>query len=124
MRGNIVKKGDLVLKENQKDKSRKGGQLASRYFESTYTVVGIHPNANLILKNMDTSEILKTPVPPSHVKKYLKRKLQDKFEDEQDPEVDIVVEMEDYLDIMSGVNEKDGSPQISTTKCSDDGVAT
>ena len=63
MPGNIVKKGDLVLKEKQKDKSRKGGKLASRYFESAYTVVDTHPNANLILKNTDTNEILKTPVP-------------------------------------------------------------
>ena len=84
----------------------------------------IHPNANLILKNTDTNEILKTPVPPSHVKKYLKRKLQDEFEDMQDPEVDIEVKMEDYLDIMPGANEKDESLQISTTKCNDDGVAT
>ena len=73
---------------------------------------------------MDTKEKLKTPVPLSHVKKYLKRKLQDKFKDTQDSEVNIEVKMEDYLDIMSGVNEKDDSPQISTTKCNDDGVAT
>ena len=121
---NVVKRGDIVLKEKQTDKSRKGGKLASRYFESTFTVVDIHPNANLILKNTDTNEILKTPVPPSHIKKYLKRKLQDEFEDTQDSEVNIEVKMEDYLDIMSGVNEKDDSPQISTTKCNDDGTAT
>ena len=55
MPGNVVKKGDLVLKEKQKDKRRKGGKLANRYFESTYTVVDIHPKANLILKNTDTN---------------------------------------------------------------------
>ena len=81
MPNNVVKKGDTVLKEKQKDKSRKDGKLASRYFESTYTVVDINPNANLILKNTDTNEILKTPVPLSHVKKYLRRKLQDEFKD-------------------------------------------
>ena len=124
MPNNVVKKGDIVLKEKQKDKTRKGGKLASGYFESTYTVVDIHPNANLILKNMDTNEILKTPVPPSHIKKYLKRKPQDEFEDAQDSEVNIEIKMEDYLDIMSGVNEKDDSLQILTTKCNDDGVAT
>ena len=124
MPNNVVKRGDIVLKEKQKYKTRKGGKLASRYFESTYTVVDIHPNANFILKNTDTNEILKTPVPPSHVQKYLKRKLQDEFEDTQNSEVDIEVEMEDYLDIMSGVNEKDDSPQILTTKCNDDGIAT
>ena len=97
MPNNVVKKGDIVLKEKQKDKSRKGGKLASRYFESTYRVVNIHPNANLILKNTDTNEILKTPVPLSHIKKYLKRKLQDEFKDTQDSEVNIEVEMEDYL---------------------------
>ena len=124
MPNNVVEKGDIVLKEKQKDKSRKGGKLASRYFESTYTVVNIHPNANLVLKNMDTNEILKTPVPLSHVKKYLKRKLQDEFEDMLDTEVDIEVKMGDYLDIMSGVNKKDDSPQISTRKCNDDGIMT
>ena len=87
-------------------------------------MVDIHPNANLILKNTNTNEILKTPVPPSHVKKYLKRNLQVKFEDMQDPEVDIEVKMEDNLDIMLGVNEKDESPQILTTKCNEDGIAT
>ena len=51
MPGNVVKKGDIVLKEKQKDKSRKGGKLASRYNKTTYTVVDIHPNANLVLKN-------------------------------------------------------------------------
>ena len=124
MPNNVVKKGDIVFLEKQKDKTRKGGKLASRYFESTYTVVNIHSNANLILKNMDTNEILKTPVPPSHIKKYLKRKLQDEFMDTQDSEVNIEVKMEDYLDIMSGVNEKDDSSQILTTKCNDDGIAT
>ena len=62
--GNVVKKGDIVLKEKQKDKTRKGGKLASQYNKSIYTVVDIHQNANLILKDMDTKEILKTPVPP------------------------------------------------------------
>ena len=100
MPNNGVKKGDIVLKEKQKDKTRKGGKLASRYFESTYTVVNIHAanlihNANLILKNTDTNEILKTLVPPSHLKKYLKRKLQDEFEDTQNSEVNIEVKMED-----------------------------
>ena len=71
MLGNVVKKGDVVLKEKQKDKSRKGGKLTSRYNEATYTVVDIHPNANLVWKNTDTNKILKTPVPLSHVKKYL-----------------------------------------------------
>ena len=64
MPGNVVKKVDIVLKEKQKDKTRKGGKLASRYNESTYTVVDIHPNANLILKNTDTNGILRTPVSP------------------------------------------------------------
>ena len=42
----------------------------------------------------------------------------------QDPEVDIEVKMEDHLDIMSGVNEKDDSLQISITKCNDEGLVT
>ena len=100
MPGNVVKKGDVVLKEKQKDKSRKGGKLTSRYNEATYTVVDIHPNANLVLKNTDTNEVLKTPVPLLHVKKYLKRKLQDEFQDSKEIEVD----MEDYLNIMSDAN--------------------
>ena len=52
MPNNVVKRGDIVLKEKQKDKARKGGKLASRYFESTYTVVDIQPNANLTLRNI------------------------------------------------------------------------
>ena len=56
-----------------------------------------------MLKITDTNEILKTPVPPSHVKKYLKRKLQEKFQDSQDIEVD----MEDYLNIMMDGNNKE-----------------
>ena len=47
MLGNVVKKCDIVLKEKQKDKTRKGGKLVSRYGESTYTVVDIHQNANI-----------------------------------------------------------------------------
>ena len=64
MPGNVVKKGDIVLKGKQKDKSRKGSKLASRYNESTYTMVDIHPNANLVLKNMDTNKILQDTSPP------------------------------------------------------------
>ena len=63
-------------------------------------------------------------MPPFHVKRYLKKKLQDEFEDTQNSEVDIEVKMEDYLDIMSGVTKKDDSLQILTTKCNDDGVVT
>ena len=97
MPGNVVKKGDIVIKEKQKDKSRKDGKLSSSYNESTYTVVNIHHDANLILKNTNTNEILKTPGPQSHVKKYLKRKMEEKKQDMQDVEVD----MKPYLDIMS-----------------------
>ena len=107
MPGNVVKKGDIVLKEKQKDKTRKGGKLASQYNESTCTVMDIHQNANLILKNTDTKEILKTPVPPPHVMKYLKRKMKEEMQDTQDVEVD----MKDYLDIMSDVNEIDAKRQ-------------
>ena len=107
MPGNVVKKGYIVLREKQKEKTRKGGKLASGYNESTFTVMDIHQNANLILKNMDTKEILKTTVPTSHEKKYLKRKLQDKMQDTQDVEVN----MKDYLDIMSDVNEVDAKRQ-------------
>ena len=38
MPGDVVKKGDVVLKEKQKDKSRKSGKLTSRY-KATYTVL-------------------------------------------------------------------------------------
>ena len=108
MPGNVVKKGDIVLKEKQKDKTRKGGKFASQYNESTYTVVDIHPNANLILKNTDTNEILRTPLPNSHVKKYLIRKMQDQMQDTQDVEVN----MKDYLDIM--LDEVDAKKECQT----------
>ena len=43
MPGNVVKKGDIVLKEKQKDEGRKGGKLASRYNESTLYSAGHTP---------------------------------------------------------------------------------
>ena len=107
MPGNVVKKGDIVLKEKQKDESRKGGKLASRYNESTYTVPDIHPNANLVLKTWIQMKYSRHQSPPYHVKKYLKRKLQDEIQDMQDVEVG----MKDYLDIMSDVKEVDAKRQ-------------
>ena len=52
--GNVIKIGDVVLKEKQKDICRKGGKLNTRFFESTYTVVDIMKNGNcvLIVKNI------------------------------------------------------------------------
>ena len=38
--------GDIVLKEKQKDISRRGGKLHDRYNSSTYTVINIMPNGN------------------------------------------------------------------------------
>ena len=47
--GNVIKIGDVILKEKQKDLSRKGGKLNTRFFESTYTVVDIMKNGNCVL---------------------------------------------------------------------------
>ena len=69
--GNVIKIGDVVLKEKQKDLSRKGGKLNTRFFQSTYTVVDIMKNGNCVLMSNKMNDILATPCPMKHVKKYL-----------------------------------------------------
>ena len=70
--GNVIKIGDVVLKEKQKDLSRKGGKLNPKFFDSTYTVVDIMQNGNCVLMSKKTKDILSTPCPMKHIKKYLK----------------------------------------------------
>ena len=70
--GNVIKIGDVVLKEKQKDLSRKGGKLNPKFFDSTYTVVDIMQNGNCVLMSNKTKDILSTPCPMKHIKKYLK----------------------------------------------------
>ena len=65
--------GDIVLKEKQKDISRKGGKLHDRYNSSTYTVINIMPNGNATLQSNKSKEILSTPCPLKHLKKYVTR---------------------------------------------------
>ena len=65
--------GDIVLKEKQKDISRKGGKLHDRYNYSTYTVINIRPNGNATLQSNKSKEILSTPCPVKHLKKYVTR---------------------------------------------------
>ena len=67
----MIKIGNVVLKEKQKDLSRKGGKLNTRFFESTYTVVDIMKNGNCVLMPNKTNDILSTPCPMKHIKKYL-----------------------------------------------------
>ena len=55
--------GDIVLKEKQKDISRKGGKLHDRYNPSTYTLINIMPNGNATLQLNKSKEILSTPCP-------------------------------------------------------------
>ena len=55
--------GDIVLKEKQKDISRKGGKPHDRYNSSTYTVINIMPNGNATLQLNKSKEILLTPCP-------------------------------------------------------------
>ena len=69
--GNAIKIGDVILKEKQKDLSRKGGKLNTRFFESTYTVVDIMKNGNCVLMSNKMNDILSTPCPMKHIKKYL-----------------------------------------------------
>ena len=70
--GNVIKISDVVLKEKQKDLSRKGGKLNPKFFDSTYTVVDIMQNGNCVLMSNKTKDILSTPCPMKHIKKYLK----------------------------------------------------
>ena len=65
--------GDVVLKEKQKDISRKGGKLHDRYNTLTYTVIKIMQNGNAVLHSNKSNDILTTPCPLKHLKKYVKR---------------------------------------------------
>ena len=65
--------GDVVLKEKQKDISCKGGKLHNRYNASTYTVVKVMQNRNALLHSNKSNEVLATPCPLKHIKKYVKR---------------------------------------------------
>ena len=65
--------GDVVLKEKQKDISCKGGKLHDRYNASTYTVVKVMQNGNALLHSNKPNEVLATPCPLKHLKKYVKR---------------------------------------------------
>ena len=65
--------GDVVLKEKQKDISRKGRKLHDRYNTLTYTVIKIMQNGNAVLHSNKSNDILMTPCPLKHLKKYVKR---------------------------------------------------
>ena len=69
--GNIIKIGDIVLKEKQKDLSRKGDKMNTRFFELTYTVVDIMNNGNCVLMSNKTNDVLSTSWPMKHIKNYL-----------------------------------------------------
>ena len=66
----------IVLKEKQKDISRKGGKLHDRYNASTYTVVKVMQNGNALLRSNKSNEVLATPCPLKHLKKYVKREVE------------------------------------------------
>ena len=47
--GNVIKIGNVILKEKQKDLSSKGVKLNTSFFELTYTVLDIMNNGNCVL---------------------------------------------------------------------------
>ena len=53
--------------------SCKGGKLHDRYNASTYTVVKVMQNGNTLLHSNKSNEVLATPCPLKHLKKYVKR---------------------------------------------------
>ena len=67
---------DIVLKEKQKGISHKGGKLHDRYNTSTYTVIKIMQSGNAILCSNKSNEVLTTPCPLKHLKKYVKREVE------------------------------------------------
>ena len=77
--GNVIKLGDVVLKEKQKGLSRKGGKFNTRFFESRYTVVDIINNGNCVLMSNKTNNILSTPCPMKHIKKYLQQNIDEEL---------------------------------------------
>ena len=70
--------GDVVLKEKQKDLSRKGGKMNTRFFKLTYSVVDIMNNGNCVdvKKNND---ILSTSCPMKHIKNIYNETLMRKW---------------------------------------------
>ena len=64
------------MKEKQKDISCKGGKLHDRYNASTYTVVKVMQNGNALLCSNKSNEVLATPCPLKHLKKYVKREVE------------------------------------------------
>ena len=64
------------MKEKQKDISCKGGKLHDRYNASTYTVVKVMQNGNALLHSNKSNEVLATPCPLKHLKKYVKREVE------------------------------------------------
>ena len=52
--------------------SRKGGKFNERYNELTHTVVKIKKNGNCVIKSNKSGDILATPCPLKHLKKFFK----------------------------------------------------
>ena len=61
--------------------SRKGGKFNERYKELTYTIVKIKKNGNCVIKSNKTGDILATPCPLQHLKKFFKWPLDGESDD-------------------------------------------
>ena len=72
---NILKSGDIVLKEKMKGQTKKGGKLNDQYNASTYTLVNITKNGNCVLMSNKGKKVLKTHCLLSQVKKCRKRQI-------------------------------------------------
>ena len=123
------------MKEKQRDLSRKGGKFNESYNESTYTVVEIKKNGNCVIKSNKSGDILATPCPLKHLKKFFKQPFGDESDDSMEdstasgledsaassPVVDLTIrppdkwlKSDDTKPVNSPLTNTDHNPSIST----------
>ena len=71
-KGEELSIGDLVVKEQQKSKSRKGGKLEKVREDNLFVIEEILPNGNIMLWDMDKNLLEPFSIPMKHVKKIQK----------------------------------------------------
>ena len=112
--GNVIKLGDVVLKEKQKDLCRKGGKLNTRFFDSTSTVMDIMDNGNCVLMSNKTNEILSTPCPMKHIKKYIQQDIDGEMDAVNNP-VSSTVSIPTSSTVMTEIMSEDKSVQVASS---------
>ena len=111
--GNVIKVGNVILKEKQKGLSRKGGKLNTKFFESTYTVLDIMNNGNYVLMSNKMNEILSTPCPMKHIKKYIQQDIDEELDAVNNP-VSSTVSIPTSSMVSTAIMNEDGSMKVAS----------